>query len=181
MRVTPCASFDGNGYANANTKIDTFFTTSKKYSLPAFDVLGHLCKCVTSSTSQGSKKSTSSMAIRWVRGRFLLVHPHDKTCSRVSLHISGQWNLSRSSVKVRATPGCPCWQRTKGSRPDTKPRSIADTDVSWSNIKTSSHSSHSRCWPSTWKYQIIMYFDICQPLSRSSSPLTANISPDLAQ
>ena len=42
IRATPCASFDGSGYADRDD--DASSTISDKYSLPASDVFGNLCK-----------------------------------------------------------------------------------------------------------------------------------------
>ena len=112
---------------------------------PASDVFGNLWKS-TSSTSHGSRNLAGNMAMRWLRGHFLRLHPHDNTSSRVSLCIPGQWNLSRSSDNVRATPGWPCWQYTKASRSGTKLCGTASSDVFLANTPTRSHSSHSKFW-----------------------------------
>ena len=81
IRATPCASFDRIGYANRN--IDASSTTRNKYSLPAHDVFGNICKS-TSSTSHDSRNLAGRMAMHWLRERFLRLNPHDNTSSRVS-------------------------------------------------------------------------------------------------
>ena len=68
--------FDGNGYANRN--FDALSATCNNYSLSAFDVFGKFCK-FTSNISHGSTNLTGSMAMRWLRDRFLRLHPHDNT------------------------------------------------------------------------------------------------------
>ena len=74
IRPTPCASFDGSGYANRN--FHALSTNSNKYSLvPACDVFGNIWKS-TSSTFHDSTNLAGSMAMRWRRDRFLRLHPH---------------------------------------------------------------------------------------------------------
>ena len=110
-RATPCASFDGSGYAKGN--FEALSTTSSKYLFPASAVFGNFCKS-TWSTSHGSRNVAGSIANCWLRDRFLRLHPHDRTYSRASLHMPDQWNRSCNNANVLATPGCPCLQCIRG-------------------------------------------------------------------
>ena len=104
---------------------DTLSTTSNKYSSPASGLLWILFRS-TSKTSHGSKYLAGSIAMRWLRDRFLRGHPQDKTYALESLHIPGQWKRSRSSENVLPTLGCLLWQFTKPSEFGTKPRGTAE-------------------------------------------------------
>ena len=117
MRALPWDSFEGRGYVNKNR--EALSTTTKEYSLPDSDVLGIVSKS-TSKTSHGSRYLAGSIAIRWIRVRFIRRHPHDKTYSLASLHIPGKWKRSRIGENVLPTPGCRCWQCTNGSTSATK-------------------------------------------------------------
>ena len=139
--ATPCAFFDGSGYANGN--FEDLSTTSSKYSFLASDVFGNFCKS-TSSTSNGSRNLDGSIANCCLRDRFLRPHPHNRTYSRASLHMPGQWNRSRNNANVLTTPGCPCWQCIRASRSDTRQLGIANTDVRLTNVALRSISSHRR-------------------------------------
>ena len=91
-RANPRASFDGNGHAKKNfDALSTTSSTSTRCPLP-------ICwgiSAIPSNTSHGSRNLAGSMVIRWLRGGFLRLQPHDKTYSRASLHMPGQWNVSR--------------------------------------------------------------------------------------
>ena len=140
-RATPCAFFEGRGYFNRNR--DALSTTNSKYSLPASDVLGILCK-ITSNTSHGSRYLAGDTTRRWLHDRFLRRHPRHKTYSFASLHIPGQWKWSRSSDSVLLTPGCPCWQWTKASKSATERRDTAGTIVRLSKIPRVSSSYQTK-------------------------------------
>ena len=131
-----------------------------------------------STTSDSSSNLAGSMAMRWLSDHFLRLHPYDNTSSRVSLHVPGQWNLSRSSDNIRATPGWPCWQCTKASRSGTRQFGIASTDVFRVNTPTRSHTSHSKLCgylPSIYSVP-----NLSTHLALHVPP-TSQHSPDLAQ
>ena len=129
IRATPCASFDGNGYPNRN--FDALSTTSNKYSLPASDVFGILCRVHLQHLPWLQESGRQHGYIRWLRYRVLPLPPHDNT--RLPAYpytfLPGRWNLSRSSDSVRATPARPCWQRSN-------PLSTADHFFGTSYLKS---------------------------------------------
>ena len=134
IRATPCASFDGNGYPNRN--FDALSTTSNKYSLPASDVFGNLCKS-TSNTSHGSRNLAGSMAMRGYVTAFC-VCTRTTTRNLAYPYTFDQWNLSHISGNVRASHGWPCWQCTEARRSGTRHCGTASTGVFLAN--TPSHS-----------------------------------------
>ena len=86
------------GIGNAKGNLEALSTASKKYSLPAKEVVPIRSKS-TSNTSHGS----TALLLR-----FRVLQPQERTYSRTSVKTVGQKKCFLSRARADATPGCPC-------------------------------------------------------------------------
>ena len=93
---TPSAFLVGIGNAKGN--LEALSTASKKYSLPAKEVVPIRSRS-TSNTSHGS----TALLLR-----FRVLQPQERTHSRTSVKTVGQKKCFLLRARADATPGCPC-------------------------------------------------------------------------
>ena len=112
-RATSSACFEGSGKAKGD--LEALSTTSNRYLFLLRLSVPTLMRSII--TSQGSMDFPGSIATLWLLERVLIRQLHDSTYSLTSRAIIGQKNLSRTRMRVAATPGWPCiaWTSDKSS------------------------------------------------------------------